>query len=348
MSSKESNITPRQISLLAALILSTPESLLIIWATGKWVLGLLAFSILFLASYFVITLLLEQFINRKIRLIYKFIHKTKATKKEETYYKYVLPAKTLDEVGKEVEEWANENQKEMEILRQNEQFRKEFLQNLSHEFRTPIFAIQGYLETLLNGALDNPQVNKRYLEKAGRNITRLSTLLNDLEKISKLERGELPLIMNAFVIQELIRDVFEELSSKSELVNINCEIKKECETPLSVVADKEKIRQVITNLVENSIKYGRQNGKIIASIYKTDESHVLVEITDDGMGISEKELTRVFERFYRTETGRSKDIAGSGLGLAICKHIIEAHGQTIHVRSKEQVGTTVGFTLKLK
>ena len=120
MSNKESNITPRQISLLAALILSTPESLLIIWATGKWVLGLLAFSILFLASYFVITLLLEQFINRKIRLIYKFIHKTKATKKEETYYKYVLPAKTLDEVGKEVEEWANENQKEMEILRQNE------------------------------------------------------------------------------------------------------------------------------------------------------------------------------------------------------------------------------------
>lgn len=348
MSKSESNITPRQISLLAAFILSVPESLLVIWATNKWAIGLLSFTIIFSASYWVISTLLEQFINRKIRLIYKFIHKTKTTKKEETYYKYVLPAKTLDEVSKEVEEWANENEKEIELLRQDEQFRREFLQNLSHEFRTPIFAIQGYVETLLNGALEDSAVNKKYLEKAGRNIERLSNLLKDLEEISKLERGELPLNKTSFVIQEVVKEVFETLAEKSSNQFITCEIKKGCESPLQVIADKEKIRQVLMNLVENSIKYGKQNGHIIASIYKTDEQHILVEITDDGMGISEKELNRIFERFYRTESGRSKDITGSGLGLAICKHIIEAHRETIHVRSKEQVGTTIGFTLSSK
>ena len=142
MSNRESNITPRQIALTAALILSIPESLLVIWASGKWALGLLSFTALFLISYFVINSLLERFINRKIKLIYKFIHKTKTTKKEETYYKYILPPKTLEEVSKDVEDWAIENETEMELLRQNEQFRKEFLQNLSHEFKTPIFSIQ--------------------------------------------------------------------------------------------------------------------------------------------------------------------------------------------------------------
>lgn len=347
MSKSESNITPRQISLLAAFILSVPESLLVIWSTGKWTIGLLSFTIIFVISYWVISSLLEQFINRKIRLIYKFIHKTKATKKEETYYKYILPAKTLDEVGKEVEEWAYENEKEIELLRQNEQFRREFLQNLSHEFRTPIFAIQGYIETLLNGALDNPSVNKKYLEKAGRNIERLSNLLKDLEQISKLERGEIKLEKESFIIQDVIKDVFESLTEKASIQHIVCEIKKDSESSLLVTADKEKIRQVLHNLVENAIKYGKQFGHIVASVYKTDERHALIEITDDGIGIPEKEMSRIFERFYRTESGRSRDTAGSGLGLAICKHIIEAHGETIHVRSNEQVGTTIGFTLKL-
>lgn len=348
MANKESNITPRQIAWLAALILSTPQSLLVITVSGKWVLGIFSFTLIFITSYFVIATLLERFINRKIRLIYKFIHKTKATKKEETYYKYVLPAKTLDEVSEEVEAWANENEQEMKLLRQNEQFRKEFLQNLSHEFRTPIFAIQGYLETLLNGALENPTVNKKYLEKASRNVERLSNLLNDLEHISKLERGELPLLKQTFIIQDLVREAFEEMSTRAEAEQITCEIKKECELPLSVFADKEKIRQVVLNLVENSIKYGKTNGKIIASMYKTDENHILVELTDDGMGIAEKELNRIFERFYRTEAGRTRAVSGSGLGLSICKHIIEAHGETIHVRSKEQLGTTIGFTLPMQ
>jgi two-component system, OmpR family, phosphate regulon sensor histidine kinase PhoR len=341
-------ITPRQIALITALILALPESIFLWWWQADWPWALLAFGIVFGISYWVIATLLEEFINRKIKLIYKFIHKTKATKKEETYYKYVLPAKTLEEVSQDVEEWANENEKEMQLLRQNEQFRREFLQNLSHEFRTPIFAIQGYVETLLDGAITDPQVNRRYLENASRNIDRLTTLLADLDQISKLERGELVLVRQSFVIQELVKEVFESLTGKAEKQHMQCGFKKGCESPLTVHADKEKIRQVLLNLVENAIKYGKTNGTVTASMYRTDGQHVLVEITDDGMGIAEKELARVFERFYRTEDGRTRDSKGSGLGLAICKHIVEAHGETIHVRSTEQVGTTVGFTLSTK
>lgn len=343
-----STMTPRQIALITALILALPESIFLWWWKQDWQWALFAFATIFGLSYWIIATLLEEFINRKIKLIYKFIHKTKATKKEETYYKYVLPAKSLEEVSQDVEDWASENEKEMQLLRQNEQFRREFLQNLSHEFRTPIFAIQGYVETLLDGAISDPQVNRRYLENASRNIDRLTALLIDLDQISKLERGELVLVPQPFVIQELVKEVFESLTGKAEKQHIQCSIKKGCESPLTVHADKEKIRQVLLNLVENAIKYGKTNGMVTASMYRTDGQHILIEITDDGMGISEKEVGRIFERFYRTEDGRTRDSKGSGLGLAICKHIVEAHGETIHVRSTEQVGTTVGFTLSTK
>jgi two-component system phosphate regulon sensor histidine kinase PhoR len=186
------------------------------------------------------------------------------------------------------------------------------------------------------------------LEKTASNVERLTNLLNDLDEISRLERGELSLLKQNFIIQDLVKEAFESISIVAEQKNIRCSIKKGCESPLMVFADKEKIRQVLLNLVENSIKYGKQNGTITASMYLVDKEHILVEISDDGIGISEKHLPRIFERFYRTEKGRSLDVTGSGLGLAICKHIIEAHGQTIHVRSREEVGTTIGFTLATK
>jgi two-component system, OmpR family, phosphate regulon sensor histidine kinase PhoR len=339
------NISPKKISFLTALILAVPTSLLIYIVERNWLWAVGALVIFFAGCYFLISFMLERFVYRNIKLIYKFINKTKATKREETYYKYVLPQKSIDEVREDVETWAAENEQELELLRQNEQFRKEFLQNLSHEFKTPVFAIQGYVDTLLAGALSNPEVNKKFLEKAAKNVDRLTHLLNDLDEISKLERGELVLYKQNFVIQDLVKDVFESLSIKADESNIYCSIKKGCESPLAVFADKEKLRQVFTNLVENAIKYGKQGGAISASMYRTDGKHILIEITDDGIGINEKHLPRLFERFYRTEEGRSIDVSGSGLGLAICKHIIEAHGQTIHVRSTESVGTTVGFTL---
>ena len=257
-----------------------------------------------------------------------------------------MPQKSIDEVSEDVESWAQQHRAEIEVLKQNEAYRKEFLQNLSHELKTPIFAIQGYVDTLLNGALENPEVNKKFLGSTSRNIDRLVNLVDDLDEISKLERGELVIYKQNFIIQELIREAFESLSFKAEPHRIKYNVKKGCEAPLTVFADKEKIRQVIVNLLENSIKYGKENGSITASMYKTDGKHILVEISDDGIGITEKNIPRIFERFYRTDEGRSRDITGSGLGLAICKHIIEAHGQTIHVRSKEGVGTTIGFTLE--
>jgi len=330
------------------MILSVPIGLLLWYAEKNWLLALAYFILLFFCSYFLISFVLERFIYRKIKLIYKFIYQTKATKREETYYKYILPQKSIDEVREDVEAWAIEKKEEIDLLRANEHFRKEFLQNLSHEFKTPIFAIQGYVDTLLHGALENPEVNRRFLEKAATNVERLTNLLNDLDEISKLERGELPLIKQNFIIQELVKETFESISIVAEQKNIRCSIKKGCESPLMVFADKEKIRQVLLNLVENSIKYGKQNGSITASMYNTDGKHILVEFSDDGVGISERHLPRVFERFYRTDSGRSMDLTGSGLGLAICKHIVEAHGQTIHVRSRENVGTTIGFTLDRK
>ncbi len=339
------NSSPKQIAAFTALVLAIPESILVFVVERDIWWALSSLLILFFGGYLLIYFMLERFIYRKIKLIYKFIYKTKATKREETYYKYVLPKKSIDDVREDVEAWATKNEEELELLRSNEQFRKEFLQNLSHEFKTPVFAIQGYVDTLLSGAMTNPEVNKRFLEKTSKNVDRLTHLLTDLDEISKLERGELVLYKQNFVIQDLIRDVYESLSGKAEKQQISCSIKKGCESPLTVFADKEKIRQVLINLVENSIKYGKQNGNITASIYKTDDKHILVEIGDDGIGISEKNVVRVFERFYRTEEGRSIDVTGSGLGLAICKHIIEAHGQTIHVRSTEDVGTSIGFTL---
>ena len=342
------NISPRQLSAFTALALALPISLLIGYIEKSLGIGLICFAIIFAGSYLLISFILERFIYRKIKLIYKFIHQTKATKKEETYYKYVLPQKDIAEVTDEVEAWAAEHQEELELLRSNEQFRKEFLQNLSHEFKTPVFAIQGYIDTLLSGALANPEVNKKFLEKTSKNVERLTHLLNDLDQISSLERGELILYKENFVIQDLVKEVYEALSVKADASHIVCSIKKGCESPLNVYADKSKIRQVLTNLIENSIKYGKHSGTITASMYKTDGKHILIEMSDDGIGIKENHLPRIFERFYRTEEGRSIDVTGSGLGLAICKHIIEAHNQTIHVRSRENIGTTIGFTLDVR
>jgi two-component system phosphate regulon sensor histidine kinase PhoR len=339
------NISPRQLSLFIAIAIALPVSSLLGYIERNWLWLVVSFAIISIGSYFLISFMLERFIYRKIKLIYKFIYKTKATKREETYYKYVLPQKSIDEVREDVEAWATKNEEELQLLRNNEQFRKDFLQNLSHEFKTPVFAIQGYVDTLLSGALANPDVNKKFLEKTAKNVDRLTHLLTDLDEISKLERGELILSRENFVIQDLVKDVYESLSVLAEPLYIHCSIKKGCESPLTVFADKEKIRQVLTNLVENSIKYGKQNGTITASMYRTDGRHILIEISDEGIGIHEKHLPRLFERFYRTEEGRSIDVSGSGLGLAICKHIVEAHGQTIHVRSREDIGTTVGFTL---
>ncbi|MEP7237250.1 MAG: ATP-binding protein [Ferruginibacter sp.] len=342
------NISPQQLAALTALGLSIPITIGIFIIKPVWWIALISFGAIFIGSYGLMVYTLQTFIYRKIKLIYKFIYQTKASKREEFYYKNILPQKSIDEVREDVESWAEQRKEEIEVLQQNEAYRKEFLQNLSHELKTPIFAIQGYVDTLLNGALDKPEVNIKFLQSTSRNIDRLVNLVDDLDSISKLESGEQLLLKDSFVIQDLLREVYETLSFKADEKQIRCIIKKGCELPLTVYADKEKIRQVFINLVDNAVKYGKHSGTIEASFYKVDGAKVLIEISDDGAGIAEEHLPRIFERFYRTDLARSRKVGGSGLGLSICKHIIEAHEETIHVRSKIDVGSTFGFTLQSK
>ena len=306
---------------------------------------IIVFSSTFIITYFLYYYTLQYFIYRKIKLIYKFIYQTKATRREEYFYENILPQKSIEEVSADVQQWATQRKDEIELLQRNETFRKEFLMNLAHELRTPIFTIQGYVETLVGGALEDPAVNRKFLNSTSKSIDRLVQLVDDLDEISKLESGNAPLIKEDFVIQDTIWDVFEEFELKAAEKNIKLDIKKGTEKQMEVYADKSKIRQVLTNLVENALKYGHEGGSILASCYDMDETHVYIEISDDGPGIAEEHLPRIFERFYRADRSRNRNIGGTGLGLAIVKHIIEAHGQTVNVRSKPGVGSSFGFTL---
>ena len=291
----------------------------------------------------------KKVIYQKIKLIYKLIYTTKANKREEIFYKYILPEKTIEETEEEVKIWAEQRNNEIESLRSMEIYRREFLQNFSHEIKTPLFAVQGYIDILVSHDNEDEKMKEKFLKNAHKNIERIVLLMNDIDEISRLESGVQKLNYSNFIIQNLIREVFESLSFQTAERNVKCSIKKNCESPpITVFADKERIRQVLINLVVNAVKYGRENGTILAGIYKTDDNHILVEITDDGPGISEDHITRIFERFYRTDKARTREKGGTGLGLSICKHIIEAHGQTIHARSTLDVGTTVGFTLSAK
>lgn len=339
------NLSPQQISFFTALILSVPVIIGAWLLRPEWIMVLICFISFLLACYLLILFTLQRFIYRKIKVIYKFIYQTKATKREETYYKYILPHKSIDEVSEDVEKWATQRSSEIEVLKQNESYRKEFLQNLAHELKTPIFAIQGYVNTLLDGALEDVEVSSKFLDKANKNVERMVSLVNDLDEISRLESGEQPLYKQNFLIKDLIKEVFETLSLQADDKKIQLKFKRAI-LEVTVFADKEKIRQVLTNLIGNAIKYGSQSGNVTAGVYKTDGLHFLVEISDNGVGIPEEHLGRIFERFYRIDTARTRKIGGSGLGLAICKHIIEAHGQSIHVRSKEDVGSTFGFVLE--
>lgn len=340
------NLSPRSLSVTTALIVAIANTIPMMFVSGSWKVGVVAFVLTFFFVYWIYYYTLQRFIYRKIKLIYKFIYQTKATRREEYFYENVLPQKSIDEVSKDVEQWAIQKKNEIEILQANEQFRKEFLMNLAHELRTPIFSVQGYVDTLLGGAIHDEHVNMKFLSNASKGIDRLVRLVDDLDEISKLESGKIPLIQETFAIQDLVRDVYEELSMKASERGISLSFKKGTERPVYVKADKQKIKQVIVNLVDNSIKYGVDGGAIITGVYDMDEKSTYVEISDNGPGIAEEHLPRIFERFYRADRSRARTIGGTGLGLAIVKHIVEAHGQTVNVRSKPGVGSSFGFTLE--
>lgn len=298
-----------------------------------------------ISSFIVFYWLIEKYVYSKIKLIYKLIHNLKLGRDLREALGEHMSSDPINDVQQEVQEWAREKKTEIDMLRTQEKFRRDFLSNISHEFKTPLFAIQGYIEALQDDDFDDKDMARQFLDKASKNVDRLSYLITDLDEISKLESGELPINYTKFKINDLIKEVMESIEIKGKQHNIKLIFKQKYDEPILVNADRQKITQVLVNLIDNSFKYGKEGGNTWITLFDLHDQ-VLIEVTDDGMGIEEKFLPRLFERFFRTDTSRSRQIGGSGLGLAIVKHIVEAHQQTINVRSTEGVGSTFGFTLQ--
>lgn len=300
----------------------------------------------FVLSFSLLNYVFQKFVYERIKAVYKLIHNLKLGKELKDALGDHKSDDPIGDAEKEVRDWAKQKTFEINQLKAQEKFRKEFLSNISHEFKTPLFAIQGYIETLQDGMIDdNPEMAVSFLNKAARNLDRLSYLIHDLDEIAKLESGQVIVSKEKFDIQTLVRETIDYLEDKALENNIALKFQPKNNNPILVKADRKKIQQVLVNLIDNSIKYGNKGGETqISTIPLIDQ--ILIEITDNGQGIEEKNLPRVFERFFRTDKSRSRDIGGSGLGLAIVKHIIEAHQQNVHVRSTEGIGTTFSFTLE--
>ncbi len=342
--------TPRNIALLLATYISVTVAAVVIIASLVafqnviWWVPIASLLAAFIFSYFIIAYTVEKFVYNKIKVIYKLIHSRKIKKEDKSKHTVDLDRDIISEVNTEVIQWAQEQEKEIEYLRNLENYRKEFVGNVSHELKTPIFNIQGYVLTLLDGGLEDPTINRNYLQRAEASIERMINIVQDLESITQFESGQLILDIERIDVVKLANEVMQALEFKAKKKGIKLVMKEEYD-PTYVMADADRIKQLITNLMENSIKYGKPNGRTKVSIFDMDEN-ILVEVTDDGIGIEEKHLTRLFERFYRVDKSRSREAGGTGLGLSIVKHIIEAHSQTITVRSTPGVGSTFAFTLK--
>ena len=300
--------------------------------------------ILAIPSYFTLSYSLERFIYRRIKVIYKTISLKKDPVKKKMHEKDLKPD-VIGDVEQEVHNWTSMKRNEIEELKKEGKFRREFLGNVSHELKTPVFNIQGYIESLLDGGIHDDRINLKYLQRANSNVDRLTKIIDDLEMISLLESNVLKLEMERFSIYELILEVIDDLGRMAEISGISLGIKEGVKQGIFVIADREQILQVMINLVTNSIKYGKNEGETLIGCYDMD-INVLIEVSDNGIGIAKKHLSRLFERFYVVNKARSKETGGTGLGLSIVKHIIEGHHQQINLRSSPGVGSTFGFTLR--
>lgn len=307
------------------------------------------FSILFIlifciASYFMVLFILNRYINDKIKPIYKTIREVPVSGKKDKLSE-MMSTTNISDVQKEVEEWAKNQTQEIARLKDLERYRKEFVGNVSHELKTPIFNIQGYVLTLLEGGIDDPKINKLYLQRTEKSIDRMISVVADLESITKLESGELTLNFVEFDLVRLTEDVFELAQMLAKERNITLQFATKTDKPILVRADKKRIMEVMNNLVGNGIKYGKKRGNVKVGFYDLHET-ILIEVSDNGIGMDKNDLLRIFERFYRVDKSRSREQGGTGLGLSIVKHIIEAHDQTINVKSVIDKGTTFTFTLE--
>ena len=326
--------TPLKFAILICLIISFFVILYSYLSTlfNPIIVGTALFIIYFSATYY----LLKYQFYEKIKIIYKNIYKFKGTSN--------ISDLNLENANIQAEQWADQKEEELIKMKENENYRREFIGNVSHELKTPIFNIQGYIQTLIDGGLQDENVNLKYLKRANLSVDRMINIVDDLEVISQLETNEDVLDLDNFNIVDVINEAFDQLEMKANNMNISLKLSKESNSEI-VYADRNKIQQVFMNLISNSIKYGKNNGVTNVRLFDMTDK-MLIEVADDGIGISEEALNRLFERFYRVDKNRSREIGGTGLGLAIVKHIIEAHQQTINVRSTVDVGSTFSFILE--
>ena len=336
--------TKENASLLMALVATIlVVTALAVCGVAWWIVACVAVGVFALMALFSL-FMMKQYVAYKLKPIYSMVlsrdvHTTEIVDE--------MKDKHVENISEELTAWADDNDKEIARLKQNEAFRKQYLGNVAHELKTPIFNIQGYISTLLDGGLEDELINRKYLERAEKSIDRLINIVNDLDTISKLENDMNRLKMEQFDIVALAKEITEQLEIKAAEHNIRLSVKgsDSLPSPFRVTADKHFVGQVLVNLIANSINYGKDGGSTRIRFRDMGEK-ILVEVEDTGIGIPKEDMPRIFERFYRVDKGRSRGQGGTGLGLAIVKHIVEAHGERVTVRSELGVGTTFAFALK--
>ncbi|RTY86135.1 sensor histidine kinase [Flavobacterium sp. RSP15] len=292
-------------------------------------------------SFIVIQYRVERFIYKKVKKIYDDVSLL-----ESSTFRNQPITTDMATLTREVKKFATDKKLEIETLKVREEYRREFLGNVSHELKTPLFTVQGYLSTLLDGAMNDKTIRKKYLERAEKGVERLIYIVQDLDMITKLEIGDLHLEIVEFDIVKLVQNVFDLLEMKASKKDILLMFDMKYNKPVMVIGDQEKIQQVVMNLIVNSIKYGKLKGSTEVSIEDLTAEKVIVRVTDNGEGIEKKNIPRLFERFYRVDKSGARTEGGSGLGLSIVKHIIEAHDEKIYVDSTYHVGSEFSFTLE--
>ena len=292
-------------------------------------------------SFFVIQYRVERFIYRRVKKIYDDVSLL-----ELTSFRSQPITTDMETLTKQVKKFATDKKLEIEMLKVREEYRREFLGNVMHELKTPLFTVQGYLSTLLDGAMGDKNVRKKYLERAEKGVERLIYIVEDLDMISKLEMGDVNLELSKFNIVELAQSVFDLLEMTADKKNIILMFDRRYNRPVNVFADQQKIQQVLSNLIMNSIKYGKQDGTTEVTVEDLVDDKIIVRVRDDGEGIEKHNLPRLFERFFRVDKSGARSEGGSGLGLSIVKHIIEAHGEKIYIESEFRKGSEFSFTLE--
>jgi two-component system phosphate regulon sensor histidine kinase PhoR len=298
----------------------------------------ISFLFTFFFSFYLLSSKIEKNIIEKVNAVYNNLFPTTISSRS---------TDNFDLLTSNLKKITNEKNTEIELLKQQENYRKEFIGNISHELKTPLFTIQGYVLTLLEGGVVDEKTRAKYLKQAAKGVDRLMYVIKDLDLITKIESGIETLDRTSFDIRETLNNVFELLEIEGVRNNITLRMDKKYEDPIFVFADEERIQQVLTNLIINSVKYGIERGVTEISCERINETKLLVRVNDNGDGIDEEHLPRLFERFYRVDKTRNRNQGGSGLGLAIVKHIIEAHNERVFVESKIGVGSEFSFSLPL-